>query len=393
MKEKGFVPFSAAGAIMLVLVLVMIAQIEFVQHHKSLNTISDSSLSFLFTAAAEVHSSLQLITKHAVYQALWGVGKRASDYPENRLQEINLRATRLLLNAISELEFSTHDPRIELIFPEEAGGSLVKISEGEGGFVRATVSLPEGSRIKISSWDGRATISIPFENVDVLVDSRYFLLERKMEEFTKNKGNIIALWTALEYSWVLADLILSDKIGLDSSKTKEAFEAAWAIQELETFGSTDYWATISTNIQVGDGSLKIEYFDKFVTSRENLYELMPPAPLKKVPGISVFRNLNVKDVVYRRQDPAGLLGLPTATPIPLGTSGATLWWGQWEIIIETEDEPVEEIFDFDNPTIPHIYGGFCAHLPLTYRWQFSEKKFTTVISIVSPQPFLISLDG
>jgi len=92
-------------------------------------------------------------------------------------------------------------------------------------------------------------------------------------------------------------------------------------------------------------------------------------------------------VIYWRQDPAGLLGLPTATPIPIGSSGATIWWGQWEIIIETEENPIEEIFDFDNPTIPRLHDGFFVHQPLAYRWEFSEKRYSTIISIVSPKPF------
>lgn len=389
MKDGGFVPFSAAGAIIVVVIIAVVAQTELFQHQESLAIASDSSLSFLFTTAAEIHSDLQLIAKHAVYQALWEVGKLASDYPENRLQEIELRATEHFQTLISELEFSKHDARIELVVFEEAEHPLIKISEAAGGFVHATVSLPEEARIKITAWDSSAEISIPFENVDVLVDSRYFLLARKMGEFVNKKRNIIGLWTALEYSKVLTDLILSKKVALDRSKTKTAFEAAWAIQELETFGSTDYWATAATGIRIGVDS-SVGQNDKFgIFCRENIYELLPPAPLKEVPGISVYRDLKIKDIIYQRQDPAGLLGLPTATPIPLGTSGATVWWGQWEITVETEVEPVEEIFDFDHPTIPLIYGGFYTHLPLAYRWKFSEKKFTTIISIVSPEPFLI----
>ncbi|MEM4724654.1 MAG: hypothetical protein QXP01_06550, partial [Candidatus Hadarchaeum sp.] len=286
-------------------------------------------------------------------------------------------------------ELSEHDARIELIVPEEAKWSLIKISEAAGGFVHATVSLPNESRIKITTWDSSAKISIPFENVDLLIDSRYFLLARKMDEFVKKKGNIIGLWTALEYSKFLTDLIRSKKVVLDRSNTKKAFEAAWAIQELETFGSTDYWAAMLTEIRNDIDSSAGHGDDLEIFCRENIYELLPPAPLKEVPGISVYRDLKLKDIIFQRQDPAGWMGLPTATPIPLGTSGATVWWGQWEITIETEEEPVEEIFDFDYPTIPVIYGSFCAHLSLAYRWEFSEKKFTTVVTIVSPEPFLI----
>ncbi|MGB9613762.1 MAG: hypothetical protein ACPL4K_06300, partial [Candidatus Margulisiibacteriota bacterium] len=365
-----------------------LAQAEFHRHHRALNIIFDSSQSSLFTTAAEIYQNIRLIAKQAVFKALWEVCKKASDYSENALAEIEVLATKYFHVAISEIESSRHGSRIELVIPSDKRDHLIKISESDSGFVLADVTFPEGSRVMITSQDSNTRISASLENTAILVDSRYFLLAQKMEEFRAGIGDIIGIWTALEYSRVLTDLILAEKVTLNRSRTALAFEAAWSIKELEIFGSTDYLkteadlTTIAIDLLNGPGK-------KLIVCRENIYELLPPTPLRKTPGISVYRDLKVKNVDYRRQDPAGLLGLPTATPIPLGTSGATIWWGQWEVTIETEESPVEEIFDFDNPNIPRPCGDFCAHLPLAYRWKFSEKEFKTIITIFSPRPFMI----
>ncbi|KUO42660.1 MAG: hypothetical protein APZ16_04845 [Candidatus Hadarchaeum yellowstonense] len=386
MKERGFIPFSAAGAIIVVVIAAMVASVALSTHQRSKNIAADTSVSSLATMAAEVHGNLQLILKQSVYQALWEVGKEASRYHENGLAEIELRATKYFSTLVSALDYRKHDARISLDLHEEERWPPIKISAAENDLVLAQASLPEGSRIKLSSWDGSVSLAIPFENVKVLVNSRYFLLSRKMDEFIEKRGNIVLTWTTLEYSRALSSLILTGRVELNRARTRATFEAAWALHELSVFGSSDYLA-------VGGDKIGSNWWEKARVisensiNREKIYELLPPPPLKNFPGISVYHEFKVKDVIYRRQDPAGLLGLPMATPIPIGSSGATIWWGQWEIIIETEENPIEEIFDFDNPTIPRLHDGFFVHLPLAYRWELSEKRYSTIISLVSPKPF------
>jgi len=66
---------------------------------------------------------------------------------------------------------------------------------------------------------------------------------------------------------------------------------------------------------------------EFAIDRENFYELLPPAPINPSPGLSVFHKFDVRSLTYVREDLAGRLGSPTATPIPLWFIGVTLWWG------------------------------------------------------------------
>jgi len=129
-------------------------------------------------------------------------------------------------------------------------------------------------------------------------------------------------------------------------------------------------------------------------NREQLYELLPPPPIRSQPGLSVFHDFSIKKVRYRRDDPAGWFGSLTPTPIPLWFIGVTLWWAQWDITLELEDGTIEEIFDFDNPTLPLTHEAmgeeFIAHKPLAYRREVSSNTFNVRLVIISLRPFSIS---
>lgn len=129
--------------------------------------------------------------------------------------------------------------------------------------------------------------------------------------------------------------------------------------------------------------------------REQLYEFLPPTPIQSQPGLSVFHEFDIKDVEYRRVDPCGRLGGARAppTPIPLWFIGLTLHWGQWEVILELEDEFVEQIFDFPNPTLPRpLFEGaglVRVHKPLGYRFESQHTRFSFPLVIISPRYFNI----
>ncbi|MFN4133402.1 MAG: hypothetical protein ACK4GQ_03430, partial [Candidatus Hadarchaeales archaeon] len=121
-------------------------------------------------------------------------------------------------------------------------------------------------------------------------------------------------------------------------------------------------------------------------SRENMYLIFSPPPIKDDPGLSVFHQLNLGKVEFSREDIAGLLGQKFATPIYLPFANTVLWWGQWEVKIKMRGG-VERIFDFKNQTViqPSILGP--AHASLSYRWTFDEREFKTRVVVVSPRYF------
>jgi len=658
MKERGFMPFSAAGALIVIIVLGIAVQAACSRHQRSISTIDDISSSSLLAIAAGIHGDLQSAVKYAVYRALWEISKNANRYDESeRKRTVESLATRYFKERVEELgpEYALHDARIEFDILDENPWPAINLIEAENGYVLARASLPEDSRIKLVSRDRSLSIAMPFENIDVFVDSRYFLLQQCMRDFVERFGDINSSWGIMEYAQAWVEAWLSGKVELSDCRTKAFFDTAWAAHEFDTFGSFDYYAAakglindedetsggllsepndrkivanpiratdlkgISNYIDGAIGSIddasillekasicvglaienlkkhqtnnleKIEsirgllekttsdvatargkvleveaqmnhllefmasynpsdvammslyqsftsrlfdkdfpcmkeqvelgvrgtstklleleqkltsFFTQFDTSgtedpqrklvlikssieemfsepnpkrwvkfktyvdnpprpieemipvyiddekdgtialldlildgfknnidelinfsqqieleperlqtfeisdyltekiktvppkinidREDFYELLPPVPIMPSPGLSVYHELEVKSVNYRREDLAGLLGSPTATPVPLLFIGVTLWWGQWNITVELEDIPVEEIFDFDNPTLPLAHGQCYVHKPLAYRWEMPEKTFETTVVVISLQPFTIS---
>ncbi len=122
--------------------------------------------------------------------------------------------------------------------------------------------------------------------------------------------------------------------------------------------------------------------------RENFYRILPPSPIDKNHGISVFHELNVKNVRHERGDITGRLGLSVATPIPLPFLNVTIFWGQWKTTVELDDS-VEEIFDFDNPTSLMKSNLGQIHGPLAYRWEIPEESFGIDVHVLSLRPFKI----
>jgi hypothetical protein len=131
-----------------------------------------------------------------------------------------------------------------------------------------------------------------------------------------------------------------------------------------------------------------------ILDREQFYEIFPPQPVKPHPGISVLHELKVGNVIYRREDPIGILipNSPLPTPIPLDAIGVTLWWAQWEVELSLKENFIEQIMDFQNPTLLRpIYGSLqIAHEPLAYRWSEDREIFKFRLVILSPVEFNVA---
>jgi|GEM_PF-3446740 len=391
MNEHGFVPFSAAGALIVILALVLVAQASLSGHQRSLWDIDDASSSSLLTKARTIHADLQSTARQSVYLALSEVGKRASEYTNTtRKAAIESLAADHFAERVTELasEYVEHDARIDLDIAETSP-PFFEVSESEFGYVSTLASLPAGSRIRLTSWDEKTELAITFEKVYVFVDSRYFLLERSMDNFLRDLGNINSLWQTMEYTQTIAAGLLTGKVELNASRSKALFESAWALHELKTFGSSDYWRQAQRLLCIESAGAGFLADPMQSTSREKIYEIFPPVPIKSHPGLSVYHEIRIKSVSYKRQDLAGMLGLQTATPIPVVKTGTIIWWAQWEITVELCDNPVEEIFDFENPTLPIFFATSYVHKPLAYRWELSEKKFKTVVTAFNIKPFSV----
>ena len=674
-------PFSAVGIVIVMLVVAMLGHAAWSRHQRSLNVVEDASSSALLTIAMSVQNDLRAAVRYAVYRALWEVSKNADDYGSDGARELAIES--LAAGYFAErmdalpIVYKQHDARIELELGISSGRPAFDLREGEGGYAWATARLPSRARVRISSWDNSLVLELPCENLEVFIDSRYFLLQRRMGEFIDGLGSVGTKWAVMEYTAAWAGAWLRGKVTMSASRSKAFFELAWAAHELDIFGSADYVATVGglidatagtgetsedilydlsntvvvTPLRTADVKAMGEYVDRAlealaeastalmeakghvlrasdaltqkpenmdnigpalenaqaalgdaigsvtrvrnhvseadqqfeqlidftvrsagqnmamgalheslvermredypspreqvawgargtlvkldnlemilsafarevgavdtiteledlmtrlldeITSsvqglhaepapkrwveftsyaepgsyegkppesvgkmapvyidgegdgtignlkiilqntrnnlnemrrlagrtepaldeiksaeidealrqklelnagdsssidREQLYELLPPPPIQSQPRLSVFHNFTIKKVRYSREDPAGWFGSPTPTPIPLWFIGVTLWWAQWDITLELEDGIIEEIFDFDNPTLPLTHEAmgeeFIAHKPLAYRHEVSSNMFNVRLVIISLKPFSIS-DG
>jgi len=678
MKERGFMPFSAAGVVIVMLVVAMLGHAAWSRHQSSLNVVDDASSSALLTIAVGVQNDLQAAVRCTVYRALWEVSKNADDYENDEARELAIEslAAGYFAERTAALPnlYKQHDARIELEIP--SGRPVFDLREGDGGYAWATARLPSRARVRVSCWDNSLVLELPCENLEAFIDSRYFLLQRRMREFIDGLDSVCTKWAVMEYIAAWAGAWLREKVTMSASRSKAFFELAWAAHELDIFGSADYVATssglIDTTAGTGETSGDIlldlsnttvvvtplktanvetmcEYVDRalealtdasieltkakehvrrasndlaqtpenldnigpalenaqatlqdaiasvararnhvsevgqqfeqlinftarsagqnmamgglyeslvermredypspqeqvawgvrgtlaklgnlemitrafagkvnayntideledlmtslldeitssvrellaepvpkrwveftsyaepgsyegeppesveeiapvyidgeedgtigalrtilqnarnnldkmkwlaartepaldeigsaevdevlrqkldlnagdfFSIDREQLYELLPPPPIRSQPGLTVFHDFNIKKVQYKREDPAGGFNSPTPTPIPLWFIGVTLWWAQWNITLELEDGAIEEIFDFDNPTLPLTHEAmgenFIAHKPLAYRYEVSRNPFNIRLIIISLKPFSIS---
>ena len=116
-----------------------------------------------------------------------------------------------------------------------------------------------------------------------------------------------------------------------------------------------------------------------------VFQILRPA--QGTLGLSVAREMKVSKIHFCREDPFGKFG-KGATPIYLWFLGLTIWWGQYTITLELENEPVEKILDVENPTIPLLHP-LPAHYPLSYVHKIPKRRFRTRVVILFPQYFEI----
>ncbi|KXA99662.1 hypothetical protein AKJ41_05075 [candidate division MSBL1 archaeon SCGC-AAA259O05] len=192
----------------------------------------------------------------------------------------------------------------------------------------------------------------------------------------REEGTIVGIENVLES--VRSDLKLLENLArrFESERKKlEKFELDEDLKEKLKKGR-DFWV-----------------FENF--TREEVYELSLPEPLKSDPGLSVYHEVEIDNVRFDREDPAGLIGGDSAppTPIYLWFINGTLYWAQWNVEVEVEEPLVEEIFDYRNQTIPRplVMGSWkYVHKALPNRQEFLQSEFTFRLIVFSLRPFGIS---
>jgi len=222
-------PFTAAGALIVLLVLGMISHAAWSRHQRSLGTVDDISDSALLATAAEIQGDLKAALKYAVYLALWEVSRQADNYDdaarENAIEQL---ATAYFAERLAEIgpAYARYDARVELDVPNSSAWSGISLEGVEGGYALARLEPPEGACLRLRSRDNSLSLVLPLENIEVFVDSRYFLLQERMDEFVERRGDICTWWGIMEYLTAWGGAWLNGNVDLSSSRSRAFFEAA-----------------------------------------------------------------------------------------------------------------------------------------------------------------------
>lgn len=278
MKDKrGFMPFSVAGFLLLMLVLGMVAYTTWSRHQLATNTIEDVTCESLLTTAAGVQSDLQHIARYATYRALWEVCENADNYDNDltRQNMIECLAAKYFTDYVVAMQqaYKQVDARVELEFQnppsfESSPSSDLFLDQpntndnlpsfylhpAENGYALMEVRLQKQTRIRVSSWDNRITLALPCENFSVFIDCRYFLLQERMNKFIQQFDDILSSWKWAEYAAAWGE-VLSGRVKLDESRSKTLFLLAWANHEFKIFGSADYPAVAMGMANLDAGAL------------------------------------------------------------------------------------------------------------------------------------------
>jgi len=276
--KRGFMPFSVAGFLILMLVLAMVWHTTWSRHQLATGTIEDVTCESLLATAAGIQSDLQHIARYATYQALWDVCGHADYYDNDESREgmIEWLASRYFVELVSELPqaYKHLDARVELDFRDlqlsfESFPSLdfffdlldtlsawpsFDLRPAENGYALVEVRLPRQTRIRVSSWDNRTALALPCENFEVFIDCRYFLLQEHMGNFISEFDDIRSSWKWAEYAAAWGQALVG-QVKFSESRSKTLFRLAWANHELETFGSADYPAVVMGLVNLDTGAL------------------------------------------------------------------------------------------------------------------------------------------
>jgi hypothetical protein len=254
MKDKnGFIPLSTAAILLVLLAISMVTHFETLKSQTISEAYEDVKIIALLTTAESIRNDLQSLARLAIYESLWSVGKRASEYPTDRSRE----------NAIENLaseKFSSFLYSMPLAYPTNvtiscSGKPAFKLLETENGFAIARIKLPEDMQVTITSTDGDAVLLPKYENLEIFVDSRYFLLQERMRAFTEKLEDVRLGWAWLEYANAYSQILAGKSLRLNPRISGTLFELAWANHELSIFGSADYIETSRKLTEFGRAQL------------------------------------------------------------------------------------------------------------------------------------------
>jgi hypothetical protein len=245
MSERGFLPFTIVGFLLLLLTVVVLGQFAWIRHQSALERINDDTDDLLLTSVASVQNDLERAARYSIYEALWEVSKRADSYASREAREdaIECLAGQKLEQRLSSLAQVYEDRNSRAKLALGRGPLSLELRPEEGGYASASIGLPRTTHITARLLDNSVRLTLPYENLETFVDSRFYLLDGRMKDFVSNIGKVLDGWKYAEYALAYGQAWLGREVVLSESRSRALFQLGWASHELSTFGSSDYLAT------------------------------------------------------------------------------------------------------------------------------------------------------
>ncbi|MEA1905158.1 MAG: hypothetical protein U9M97_04700 [Candidatus Hadarchaeota archaeon] len=245
MSERGFLPFTTVGFLLLLLTIVVLGQFAWVGRQSALGRVNDDTDDLLLTSVASVQNDLERAACYSLYEALWEVSRRADSYTSREAREdaIESLAGQKLERRLSSLAQAYEDRNSRARLALGRGPLFLELRPEEGGYVSASVELPGTTRITARLPDNSLRLTLPYENFETFVDSRFYLLDGRVEDFVDGIGKVLDGWKYAEYALAYGQAWLGREVVLSEPRSRALFQLGWASHELSTFGSFDYPAT------------------------------------------------------------------------------------------------------------------------------------------------------
>lgn len=261
MREKGFIPLTSLGVIILVLSVSIVGYYHWNRHQAGMRQIKDSGNSSLVTRVSGKRADIQRHALGALNDALWKAGKRTSiphKLRENWAEVIAEMNLKKRLSHLSELpENNAFNPDLEL-----GNGILDYELERKGeGYPQARVRLPKGTSIYGSLPDNSISLEMPGEIIETKVNSRFYLMMDRMKKFGKGLEKIEYRWMFAEYALAYAQAWGGKKLSLNKVRSRALFQLSLASHEIDKFGSTDYLAIAEKLSGIPGGNRIIDGYD------------------------------------------------------------------------------------------------------------------------------------
>lgn len=246
MSERGFLPFTTVGFLLLLLTVVMLGEFAWVRHQLILGGINSGADDLLLTSVAGVQSDIERAVRYSIYEALWEISKHADGYTsrgerENAAENLAARGLEQRLFSLVKV-YRRHNTLAKLVLGQ--GSPSLELQPEERGYVLASVKLPKRTYIEASLLDNTLKLKSPYENFKTFIDSRFYLLDEMMGDFISGMEEVLDGWKYAEYALAYGQAWLGRKVIFSESKSRALFQLGWASHELSVFGSSDYLSTL-----------------------------------------------------------------------------------------------------------------------------------------------------